>query len=543
VTSARDGRGRRREKTGIFATLLMIVAAIAAWYLAGPAQLGGRDTYLITSGISMQPRIHTGDLAVVRKQDSYQIGDVVAYRLQDALILHRIVRTDGDQFIVKGDNNDFEDMTHPTAANIAGKMVIHIAGAGRLLAVLRQPGVLVLMALVCALLSYAGSRGAVRRRGRRAAGAAATTASTGGSRMETLSVALLVTVAALGLAIYAWRQPLTRAIQVPLPYSQAGQFSYSGPVSQPQEAVAAGTDAFTFDTPAPLASSVYPSGQVASGDPVFFRLVRNLNLGFDYRFASPLPHSVQGSYQLSVALSQPTGWRQTALLVPPTTFSGDHAAMNGWLDLYAVQAQINNFARDAGVNASGFELTVTPEVDLTGSLAGKPLHEHYAPSLPFKLDNGQMTLETTAGQDATAVLNSHTGAALSRPGRGPNVLALPLLAPTIAQARLLALVALAAGLLATAVLALPLLAVRKADEPARIRARYGAMLLDVHGAADAIPAQRIVDVGRPDDLVKIAEREGRMILHANGSAVHQYLVSDGEIVYRYRATAAAGREG
>ena len=42
----------------------LVVLAVAAWLVLAPTQIGGETSYVTTSGISMAPRFHTGDLAV-----------------------------------------------------------------------------------------------------------------------------------------------------------------------------------------------------------------------------------------------------------------------------------------------------------------------------------------------------------------------------------------------------------------------------------------------------------------------------------------------
>ena len=57
----------------------LVALLLAAAWLFLPSALGGGTTYVSTHGISMQPRFSTGDLAVLRPADSYDVGDVIAY--------------------------------------------------------------------------------------------------------------------------------------------------------------------------------------------------------------------------------------------------------------------------------------------------------------------------------------------------------------------------------------------------------------------------------------------------------------------------------
>jgi signal peptidase len=127
--------------------------AVAWFFLLRPVALGGPASYVIVSGISMEPHLHTGDLVIVQKSDQYHVGDLVAYKVPQGqplagnLVIHRIIGGDATAgFVVKGDNNNGPDPWHPRAADIVGKSWAAFPGSGRLLLIARQP--LVLAALL-----------------------------------------------------------------------------------------------------------------------------------------------------------------------------------------------------------------------------------------------------------------------------------------------------------------------------------------------------------------------------------------------------------
>ena len=105
---ARTDMTSRTRKIGSAA--LLFTFAAAAWFFLAPPVLGGSTTYTITTGNSMEPLLHEGDLAVVKERSTYAIGDVVAYDSADLgrTVLHRIIGRDGDSFAFKGDNNASE---------------------------------------------------------------------------------------------------------------------------------------------------------------------------------------------------------------------------------------------------------------------------------------------------------------------------------------------------------------------------------------------------------------------------------------------------
>lgn len=126
---------------------LLAVGLFVAWFLfLRPAFLGGPTSYVRVSGVSMEPSLHQGDLALVRKQGSYSPGDVIAFRVpngepgEGVIVIHRIVGgTAEDGFIMQGDNKKNPDLWHPTQDDIVGEMCFRVPGAGRLLAMLQSP--------------------------------------------------------------------------------------------------------------------------------------------------------------------------------------------------------------------------------------------------------------------------------------------------------------------------------------------------------------------------------------------------------------------
>ena len=79
-----------------------------------------------------------------------------------------------------------------------------------------------------------------------------------------------------------------------------------------------------------------------------------------------------------------------------------------------------------------------------------------------------------------------------------------------------------------------LLGLHKADEPERIRTRYGQLIVEI-----AAPRRRFAEhdvvMASFADLVRVSERHGRMILHAEEGDRHVYLVEDDGVAYRYEA--------
>ncbi len=127
--------------------LLALAAVFAGWFLLlRPGFLGGPAAYVMVTGHSMEPALYTNDLVVTRKQETYAIGDIVAFRVpkgepaEGATVIHRIAGGSGvEGFVMQGDNKKYPDPWHPKHGDILGKMWFRVPGAGPLLAFLRAP--------------------------------------------------------------------------------------------------------------------------------------------------------------------------------------------------------------------------------------------------------------------------------------------------------------------------------------------------------------------------------------------------------------------
>jgi signal peptidase I len=125
--------------------LLGLIAVALAWIWVMPRTVGGLNTYTVVSGISMEPTFHTGDLIISRKADSYNIGDVVTFKIPDPKydkfrIVHRVIgKTNDGHYEIQGDNQDHADPWSVPAENIAGSKVFLLPQGGTVLGYARNP--------------------------------------------------------------------------------------------------------------------------------------------------------------------------------------------------------------------------------------------------------------------------------------------------------------------------------------------------------------------------------------------------------------------
>lgn len=129
----------------------LVIAGLACLWLvlARPVGLGGATSYVKVSGTSMEPSLHTGDLAILRQAAEYEAGDVVAYRVPrpspvaGEVVIHRIARVEPDgSFVMQGDNNDSIDPWRPRASDVLGRMFVSVPRLGYVFDAFGNPALL-----------------------------------------------------------------------------------------------------------------------------------------------------------------------------------------------------------------------------------------------------------------------------------------------------------------------------------------------------------------------------------------------------------------
>jgi signal peptidase I len=499
--------------------LMVLLISVGALLAAlGPSRFGGPSTVLVTHGNSMEPAFHSGDLAVMRRTPSYEVGDIVAYHLTpESIVLHRIVGADGSNFIVKGDNNSWVDSMKPSGDDIVGKLWLHIPAVGGLLLQLRSPLGIGALASAIALSQVVGGRNPSAAARRRRAGQLGGTSRwtkpfTAPCLEEALGLALTISVLALMVTIVAFIQPTERTAISGVPYEQGGSFSYSG---------------------AATPGSIYSDDVANTGQPIYLQLVRNVTVNFDYRFRSDLPNDINGTYKLVLSVGQDTGWERTVELVPATAFQGDAVSIRGVVPLDQVQSLVDIFSRQTGLKGGYYTVAITPTISTQGSLAGSHYESTYSPALKFRMDNNQLVLDQ--GPDKSNPVKPVQSGTLPRSQFEPNRFTLFSHSLAVGAVRIVGLVVLIVSA-ATALVLFRLVARgRTAGEAALIEAQYRSLLVNVRSdPACRVEGSHVIDVLRIDDLVRLAAQTGRMILHERANDEHAYFVMDGTSVYRYR---------
>ena len=514
---------KRRALTRITGAVLGAAALAVGWLFFAPAQLGGSASYAVVIGSSMEPLLHRGDLAVIRKNDAYAAGDVVLYDNEElgSKVLHRILRSEGGRFVVKGDNNGFVDDARPTSAQVVGRLWISVPKLGLAIDWAREPRHAALVVALATLLALGGGGGATvarrRRRGRvqpapvhpAAKPAPRRTGSPVAAQAAIVPLAV-ATVAFAGLALVAWTRPLQRVETIDAAYVQQGRFDYSAEVKP---------------------SAVYPDGRIDTGEPVFLRLIDRINVRFAYQLSSALPVGVAGTIRLDATVADGRGWSRTLQLAPPNRFTGQKAAVEGDLDLKRVRALTDRVQELTGAASAAYTVTVEPLVTVEGMLAGRTGSDTFGPTLPFDLEPVRLQVGSgAAGGDGLSPFAPRVEGVGQR--TVDNDLAVGGIALNVQPARIVSLAGLSASLALLLLAAGALLARLRGSEPERIAARYGELLLPVAAAPEP---SRITDLADFEALARLAERYDRMVLHAEADGEHTYLIDDAGAWYRYRS--------
>jgi signal peptidase I len=529
---------KRLRKRSYLLTGALIALVAVAWHFFAPSNIGGSTRYVVTSGVSMQPHFHTGDLAITRPASTYKVGEVVAYHstLLHVTVLHRIIARHGSRYVFKGDNNNFIDPVQPTRAELLGKLWIHVPHGGFVLKALHAPIVAAVLCVLLGLFALFGAGKQRARRNRRRQGGSGSNRpgiplvngprhhdGTRPTNYGALLAASAFAVAAFAvLAAFAFARPAHHRAAKVTPFSQRVTFAYNAHVRR---------------------NPVYPDGTVSTGDPVFLSMVRQLKLHIDYRLATGADTNLTGSEKVVLTMTGPSGWKRTFVLTPSTRFSGSHTSTDVSLDLAQLQGLLSEIEKLTGSPGFGtFSLSVGPQVQVSGTVAGRSVNTSFHPALSFSFASGQLQVAggpsgsgsaSSSGPSASspADFTQTQSGSVSTPATAATTFPVFGISPQVATLRWIAIV----GLLLSAVVTLYFY-LRKRGEPFeesfRIMAQYGHMIVPIVGGEDL--GWPPVDVASIKALVRLAESGQRLILHNRSGDLDTYMVNEEGTVYRYQ---------
>jgi hypothetical protein len=123
------------------------------------------------------------------------------------------------------------------------------------------------------------------------------------------------------------------------------------------------TGVLAYDARTPT-SPTYPSGRIATGDPVFLKLVNRLGISYFYSTDAPAS-SVRGTVRLGAVVSGENGWQISLPLVGPTPLNGGRLDLATTLDLARIQAVAAQVSQSTEVYTG----TLTVDVNAVASIS------------------------------------------------------------------------------------------------------------------------------------------------------------------------------
>jgi signal peptidase I len=506
---------RKKRKTVI--GLGQVLIAIALWLTFAPQQLGGPLTYVILSGSSMEPAFHRGDLILARSQSSYQVGDAVVYRHPVVgPIFHRIIGQEDGLYMLKGDNNPWEDSYTPNQEEVIGKLWLKVPGLGKLVTALRSPQWLALFSLgagTALAVTVTDSRVQPRRLAKvKPAKASKRPLREAPFRPQDLLATLaLLTLGAIILLTVSFSRPAYVNVVESIPYQHNA--------------------AFTYYTQAP--PDLYDNAVVQPGEPIFRRLSDSFSLNFSYALGSesPLQH-ISGTTEMLLVLHEPNGWKRTMQLEAPTAFEGNSVEVSTTINLSKIQAYMDLFEEQTGVEPTQYTISIQPVVSVNGLIGVEPFVDEFLPSLDFMINDLQVRLLGDNGSAVEALIQSRASV-ISTDTIQDNHISVFGKQFAVYPVRILSLVLFTLFGGATLVMMLRVRRLAGQPEAQRIQSFYGPTVIPVHGFKFEY-LNSLAELDSIEDLLRLAEENSSSILYEHRGDVHHYFLTTERVLYHYQ---------
>lgn len=341
------------------------------------------------------------------------------------------------------------------------------------------------------------------------------------TRLQAITVAVVVGIVALVLGLVALTMPTQVEDARTAPYRQQGEFTYSA--SAPSD-------------------SVYGADGLTTGQSILLDVVGPVTADFTYRLTSDAPGGVRGTASLALSVTLAQGIVRDLPVGRPQDFEGREVTVSGTLPVGEVQRLLDEVQSDDAdpvVTAGSTSVELKVDVEIDGELAGQPLQQSFEPALPFTLQ-GQVLTPAQAdglGEDQTDPFEPSTSDQVEYDARVDNTVPLLVAEPSVGASRLWALVLAALCLAGGAWLSRDLWRGGPGAERSRVMTLYGSRIVEIESIS--LDEEPVADVASIDVLADLAKKYDSQMMHLESDGVHHYLVWDQGLVYRYRASERA----
>ena len=118
-------------------------------------ELFGYSLFEVATG-SMEPAISKNDIIITKKNNTYEINDIITFSKDKNYITHRIISKNNDTYITKGDANNTADNAIETSS-IIGKVIKVYPNLGIWKEVFTNPKILVIIFITLVIFDIAFS--------------------------------------------------------------------------------------------------------------------------------------------------------------------------------------------------------------------------------------------------------------------------------------------------------------------------------------------------------------------------------------------------
>ena len=377
----------------------------------------------------MEPKFHFGDLVLIRSSDSYTIGDIVTYKQPEiGTIFHRIVAIENGRYIIKGDNNSWEDSYHPQLSEILGKYWFFIPSAGKFIQKLRKPAnfsfLVIIFAVVFMYMFQTDSKSkkipTVRKKNNMSENSSPTNNSS-----DWLYIILIFSFIALILTFVSFSKPIETTVADNYVYTNYGRFEYFSEAPE----------------------DIYESNQLESGDPIFRQINDSINIVFTYELDSDKKTVVTGTYKMLAIIKDTTGWEKSIELIPPSLIQGNSFTSSAVLDLTEIDDVIENFKNQTGIVNKRYTLTLAPQVEIEGLIGERAFNDTFTPELSFLMDEQKLILANSEAEN-DQVLNPTLGGTVMGSTSSPNTISFLGLNVNVLLARMISFYMIGAAIIA-----------------------------------------------------------------------------------------------
>jgi len=281
--------------------------------------------------------------------------------------------------------------------------------------------------------------------------------------------------------------------------------------------------------PAPLPRFIRVAN-LRAGAAIFPAVSCQVDTHYYYLFNSSEAASLQGTYQWTAEVSSSNGWKQNILSLPETSFEGTSLSTSVTLDVCAMEQVIQQVESITGMHNYQYFLSLSPNIRVTGEVAGMPLEDAISAPLVFVVEPQQIFLQVDNTESDP--LQQIQSGEIVRWSKSVNTLSIFSLSVPVSVARRIALGGLLLSTIALALLEL-ILRGAESDEALMARTNLGKGWLKISNLSIDASSQ-FVQVCNLDDLAALADRLSEKVLLQAGPGQANYYVLSGRTTYLYQ---------